>query len=118
MDDVWEAGPSRVGEVLDRLNHSRRRPLAYTTVMSVLARLERKGYLSRERDGKAFVYQAVHDRADFVRSRAAAAVSDLLEDFGSVAVAGFVDTLKARPEMLKQLEELMAQDDPADATDP
>jgi predicted transcriptional regulator len=109
MDDLWKAGASRVGEVLDRLNEGARRPLAYTTVMSVLARLAQKGYLKRERDGRAFVYTPVHSRKAFVRARAADAASELLEDFGAAGVAGFVDTLKARPAMLRQLEKLIGQ---------
>jgi predicted transcriptional regulator len=118
MDDLWEAGPSKVGEVLERLNEAARRPLAYTTVMSVLARLERKGYLRRARDGKAYVYEPVHGRDGFVQSRAAAAVAGLLDDFGSAVVVGFVDTVKERPELLRQLEELIAEGDGADDASP
>ena len=43
--------------------------LAYTTVMTVLNRLVDKGLLTRSRNGRNFVYQAVIDRRTFVRSR-------------------------------------------------
>jgi predicted transcriptional regulator len=109
MEDLWQAGPSRVGEVLDRLNEGTRRKLAYTTVMSVLARLAQKGYLTRTRAGKAFVYEPVHGPDGFVQARAADAIEGLLDDFGPSVIVGIVDTVKNRPELFKQLQELVAE---------
>ncbi|KWX02506.1 CopY family transcriptional regulator [Carbonactinospora thermoautotrophica] len=65
MDVVWTAGhPLRVREVLEVLQ--RQRPLAYTTVQTVMEILRRKGWLSRERDGKAHRYAATRSREDYV----------------------------------------------------
>jgi len=66
MEVVWRAGrPVAVREVVDDLNESRSEPLAYTTVMTVMDNLHRKGWLSRERDGKAYRYTAVAGRAEY-----------------------------------------------------
>lgn len=55
MDVLWRsAEPVKVREVLDRLETPKR--LAYTTVMTVLDNLHRKGWVSRELDGKAYRY--------------------------------------------------------------
>ncbi len=58
MDVLWDRGgwltPGEVHEVL-----ASERPLAYTTVMTILVRLWQKGRLRRERDGRAYAYQAV-----------------------------------------------------------
>lgn len=42
------------------------RPLAYTTVMTVLDRLAKKGIVSRVRDGRAWRYRSADSRADLV----------------------------------------------------
>lgn len=61
MDALWEAGGWRTpGEVHERI--SRQRPLAYTTVKTILDRLWQKDRLRRERDGRAFAYRPVHSR--------------------------------------------------------
>ncbi|MEJ2854247.1 MULTISPECIES: BlaI/MecI/CopY family transcriptional regulator [unclassified Saccharothrix] len=63
MGVLWRASePVKVREVLDELNKDRR--LAYTTVMTVLDNLHRKGWVDRERDGKAFRYEAAVSRTE------------------------------------------------------
>ena len=65
MDEVWSAaGPVRVRDVLERINEHRN--LAYTTVQTVMDVLYRKGWLSRERDGRANRYMATATREDYV----------------------------------------------------
>ena len=52
MDRLWAWGrPVLVREVVDDQHDDR--PLAYTTVMTVMEHLYRKGWLRRERDGRA-----------------------------------------------------------------
>lgn len=61
MDALWSRTASMtVRDVLEVLH--RDRPLAYTTVMTVLDNLHRKGWLRRERDGRAWRYTAVMSR--------------------------------------------------------
>jgi predicted transcriptional regulator len=47
MDVIWRRGAATVREVMDELNASGSRPRAYTTYMTTLARLDRKGLLVR-----------------------------------------------------------------------
>lgn len=61
MDVLWSRGePATVREVLDELQGQR--DSAYTTVMTVMGILHRKGWLSRERDGRAWRYAATTTR--------------------------------------------------------
>jgi predicted transcriptional regulator len=64
MDVVWAEGrPMRVREVLDGLS---RDPVpAYTTVQTVMDILHRKGWLMRERHGRAYRYWAATSREDY-----------------------------------------------------
>ena len=61
MQHLWNAGrPVSVRETLDAL--TRERPLAYTTVMTVMDNLHSKGFVAREKQGKAYLYTPVSSR--------------------------------------------------------
>lgn len=64
MDRLWECdGATAVREVFEHLRQ--RREIAYTTVMSTMDNLHRKGWLARERRGKAFLYWTVLTREQY-----------------------------------------------------
>ena len=55
MDRVWDrADPVTVREIFDELSEGRQ--IAYTTVLSTMDNLHRKGWLQRKRSGKAYLY--------------------------------------------------------------
>jgi predicted transcriptional regulator len=61
MDRLWSSGrPVPVREVLEDLQ--RDRTIAYTTVMTVMDNLHRKGFLNREMAGRAYRYQPTQTR--------------------------------------------------------
>jgi len=64
MDRLWDWGrPALVREVLEDLRKDR--PFAYTTVMTVMENLHRKGWLRRDRDGRAWRYQPTGSRSGY-----------------------------------------------------
>ena len=74
MDAVWAAGkPVRVREVSEQLNHDR--PLAFNTVQTVMEILYRKGWLNRHKDGRAYLYEPVRSRDDYVAQLVTEALS-------------------------------------------
>ncbi len=91
---LWTLEEGNVSDVRRIVGETR--PLAYTTIMTVLDRLVRKGRLSRRKSGRAFVY-APQDTRDSLRR---AAVRELLEGFfdGSEAeLLAFLRGPAARP---------------------
>ena len=72
---LWTLGEANVGEVRKVVAESR--PLAYTTIMTVLDRLVRKGLITRRKQGRAFFYAAQASR-DVLRR---AAVRELVDGF-------------------------------------
>jgi predicted transcriptional regulator len=63
---LWDQGaPATPGEVAERLDGD----LAYTTIMTVLARLWKKGLVERERSGRAYAYSPVLSEADLAAKR-------------------------------------------------
>ena len=89
MAAVWEAGPSSVESVHQTVYPKRR--LKETTVRTLLRRLEQKGHLRHEAQGRAYVYRAVEP----ARRLAARAVRQIIDRLckGSVEelVSGMVD---------------------------
>jgi predicted transcriptional regulator len=74
MDVVWGAGESSVREVCARLA----RPLAYTTVMTTLDRLYKKGLLTRRKADRAFLYTPRLSRPEWERRRAGSLLAGFL----------------------------------------
>jgi BlaI family transcriptional regulator, penicillinase repressor len=66
MKIVWERGPSTVRDVYEALLEDRR--IAYTTVMTMMNVLERKGHVRKEADGRSFRYSAVRPKGQVVGS--------------------------------------------------
>ncbi len=87
MDVLWAApAGSTARDVVDALPE---RDLAATTVLTVLSRLERKGLVARDRDGRAHRYRPVGSREDHV----AALMREALDSAGdrAAALARFAD---------------------------
>ena len=103
MQAVWAMGPSTVNDVLDRLNNREGRDLVYNTVMSTMGRLHDKGYLTRKRDGKAYVYSG-SGPVEFIKDRIAESARDQYGEHGQVALAGFTEGLDEQAKIeLRQL---------------
>jgi predicted transcriptional regulator len=74
MEILWGQRDSSVRDVVDRL----KRPLAYTTVMTTLDRLYKKGLLERYKAHRAFLYSPSLSREQWERQRAGTLVANFL----------------------------------------
>jgi len=107
LESLWRQG----GEASVR-DVARRYPeLAYTTLMTTLDRLHRKGVLARRREGRAYLYKPRLTRDEFERRRAERAVGALLENAAGPALAPalsfFVDAVSERDAALLDELELL-----------
>lgn len=107
MERVWEGpGPVSVRDVHECLGSE----LAYTTVMTTLDRLFKKGLLKRRREGRGFLYVAAVTRDDLSRGVAGAIVEALLggEPAARPILSGIVDAVSDKDRaMLDELERLV-----------
>jgi len=96
MEVVWSGGRCSVRDVVEKLNNN----LAYTTVMTTLDRLFKKGLLNREKEERAFLYYPALSSQEWERRRA----GDL--------VAGFLDGAQpSRDLLLSSLVDAVGQHD-------
>ena len=96
MNVIWEKGEATVKEVQREL--SKRRPLAYTTILTVLSRLAQKGVLEFRKVGKAHVFKAKMSKNVVARSR----LSDLIDKLFGGSVSSMVAHLLETSDLRKQ----------------
>ncbi len=89
MEELWSQGEATVRSVMDALNKRTRKQRAYTTYMTIMARLYQKRVLDRRREGKTDVYTPKLARDEFMALRARAEVEGLVAEYGDVALSHF-----------------------------
>jgi predicted transcriptional regulator len=98
--DDWLAAPA----LHERL--TRGRPLAYTTVSTVLIRLWNKGHLERVRDGRSFAYRALQTKEQYTATRMAGLLAELADR--PTALSWFLEFLD--PAERAQLARMLTRD--------
>ena len=94
MEIVWSNKQASVRFVLSKLE--KKKKIAYTTVMTVMTRLHKKGILKRKKDkAGAFVYIPTKDKDSFLSQASKKIIKDFLKEYGDVAVAQFLDIIDA-----------------------
>lgn len=105
MEVLWARAPRDVAGVQAELGGES----AYSTVKTILERLTEKGYLLREKVGKAFEYRPAISRPELEAQGARRLSERLLSGFGSAALTHFVDTVREDPAQLTELRRLLAE---------
>jgi predicted transcriptional regulator len=105
MEVLWNRSPLSVSEVEQELLKSRE--IAHTTVLTTLDRMHGKGFLLREKEGKAFVYSPRYSKVEFERGVAQEVLSGLLAQFTEPALSAFVELVGDDGAKLDRLEEMI-----------
>lgn len=107
MEEIWSVGEVNVRAVMDALNGRAEKPRAYTTYMTIMARLHRKGALDRRREGNTDLYSPVLNRDEYMTARARADVDGLVAEYGDVALTHFArQVAQLDPERRRALQRL------------
>jgi len=93
MEQLWASGEAPVRAVMDALNKRASKKRAYTTYMTIMARLHKKGLLVRRREGKTDFYAPAQDRDDYLAVRARSEVEELVAQYGDVALSNFAQQM-------------------------
>jgi predicted transcriptional regulator len=105
MEVLWRGGDVPVRDVQSRLP----RTVAYTTVMTTLDRLFKKGFVNRRREGRAFLYTAALAEHEIETTLTTGLVDDLLAGSGAAPLlSNLVDVVGNRDDrLLDELERLV-----------
>lgn len=109
IEALWAIGDASVHDVLRKLD----RPLAYTTVMTTLDRLFKKGLLNRRKSERAFRYTTKFTRTEWERKRAGDWFAHFLSrspDSSDLLLSSLVDAVGEKDStMLDELERKIVQ---------
>jgi predicted transcriptional regulator len=103
MRVLWERGGASVGEVVEALKE-RPKP-AYNTVLTLLRILEKKGYVTHRKDGRAFIFMPLLDKEHATRSALAALVNRFFEGSPRLLMLNLLEDDQLSPEALDQLKQ-------------
>ncbi len=105
--EVTARGEASVADVVEGLRHTLEREYAYTTIMTVMGRLNEKGVLVRERRGRQYIYRPAAPEAELVDRLSGLAVDRVVERYGSAALRHFAVRLAdLDPAILQRLSAL------------
>ncbi|HTL44403.1 MAG TPA: BlaI/MecI/CopY family transcriptional regulator [Vicinamibacterales bacterium] len=107
MEALWRRGaPVSVRDLIGDFDGT-----AYTTLMTTMDRLHRKGILDREKTGRAFVYRTRYSRDEIESGMAARALESLLDRSDAEPVLSyFIDEVSRRDaRLLDELERLVQE---------
>jgi len=112
MEALWRSGEASVRQVMQALNKGGRER-AYTTYMTIMARLHRKGLLTRRREGKSDFYAPAYERQEYQTLRARAEVDELVANYGDLALSRFAQHMATLdPARRRALQRLARQQRP------
>ncbi len=106
MDTLWARGGMSGRAVHEHIQKSR--PVAITTVLTVMERLRKKGLLKKAKSDGVFIYETSKTRDEFARTLSSRLFKDVLDISTGSATACFVDALaEVDPDELKRLDLLI-----------
>ena len=107
MRIVWRKRHATVRDVYETLQEKRR--IAYTTVMTMMRVLEKKGHVKARRENRAFVYRASRPERQVVRSMVREFVDRVFNGSAQPLLVHLVEDRKLSPKELEELERLIRE---------
>lgn len=112
MEIVWVHQESSVRNVLEEIKKDKE--VAYTTVLTILQRLEEKGFVKKKEVGKMHVYLSKISKEAYSKTVAESFVHNFINSFGNIAIASFAESIDKLPkEKRKYLLTLLENHDKA-----
>ncbi|MEN3009945.1 MAG: BlaI/MecI/CopY family transcriptional regulator [Candidatus Bipolaricaulaceae bacterium] len=102
MEALWRLGPSPARALLPALP----RPKAYNTVLTLLAILEKKGYVRRERQGRTHIFHPTVDRPTACRQALHHLLARFFHGSPALLMATLLSDRELGPEVRQLLQEL------------
>ena len=113
LEIVWQRDGATVQEVLSEINaNSKEPPLAYTTVLATLQKLEKMGWLTHERSEehlRAYVYRATQTRSEAIGGSLRAFADNFLDGDKTLLFQHFVNDTGLTDEELAEIRAMIAK---------
>ncbi len=107
MRVLWERQRATVQEIVDQLRG--KHDLSYSTVLTTLRILERKGYVDHEKEGAAFVYRPIVDEAEVRQGALRLMMRRFFDNQPELLLQGLLAHDSVDAEEIHRLQELIEQ---------
>jgi predicted transcriptional regulator len=108
LEALWESGPLPGRRLYEEVRRSKR--LAYTTVLTLVGRMVKKGSVRRRRVDGLYYYEAALSKSELARHASAAVIRGILEVSPGCAVSAFVDALSQyEPDRLDEVMKIIKE---------
>jgi predicted transcriptional regulator len=107
MELVWKRGELSVSQLAEAIG--RRRAITYTTVLSAVQKLEKKGWLKHRAEGRAYLYTATRDRQQVGSGKLKELLTSAFAGDPRLLLASLLEETKLSDEELKELRRLIEQ---------
>lgn len=105
MKILWKQAPLTVSNILTLI--CRKTEPAYTSILTLMQIMERKGYVKHHKNGKAFSYYPVLRREKFLLSEIKRITKNIFEGTPGDLVLNLVENEHLTPEEIKSLKQLL-----------
>jgi len=105
MQLVWQKGSATVRDVYEAIQSTR--PLAYTTVMTVLSKLAEKGVVEYSKKGRAYIYRPKISKKEAAQNSIAKLLQKFFNGSPGALVAHLIDVNAISPDELSSLQQLL-----------
>jgi predicted transcriptional regulator len=104
MDVLWGKGSATVSEIVEALPDER---LAYSSVLTMMRILEQKGYVTHEKEGRAFVYRPLIDRQQAQKSVVGYLLKRFFNNSPELLVVNLLEHEDVGPDEIKRLRQMI-----------
>jgi Predicted transcriptional regulator len=112
LEIVWQNNGATVQEVLDAMNDASDSPLAYTTVLATMQKLEKIGWLEHVSDpkhGRAYIYHATRSRSEAIGDSLRSFAENFLDGNKTLLFQHFVNDTGLSDEELGEIRKMIAR---------
>lgn len=107
MDVIWKYAPVSTNEIADRL--TRVKTWSPKTVFTMLSRLEKKGVITHEKQGRVFVYTSCVSKEDYLEAESHSLVSRFFDGAMNRMVVSFLSKQELSADEVNELQQILDQ---------
>ncbi|HQR36250.1 MAG TPA: BlaI/MecI/CopY family transcriptional regulator [Blastocatellia bacterium] len=106
MDVLWDKGQATVSDIVEALPEER---LAYSSVLTMMRILEQKGYVSHEKEGRAFIYKPLVDRQQAQKTVIGYLLKRFFNNSPELLVVNLLDHEDVGPKEVQRLKQMIEE---------
>jgi BlaI family penicillinase repressor len=108
MNVVWDRGLATVQDVVGALTNGVRKP-AYNTILTMMRKIEAKGYLAHDTEGRTFIYRPVLQKRDARRNILGTLVDRLFNGSPAQLVNSLVEEGRVSEKELAEIRKILGK---------